>query len=97
MTIEDIRAKMEEINPNALTADGFDDCIVGYLEQCGKNAVFCYDAQKMAEKLASQCKQADSSLSDGDALEEAKEFLEFNTFGAYVGKNTPMWLFRFEE
>lgn len=99
MTPEEIFAKMEEINPDALTADGFDDCIVGYVERCGSPAVFCYDAQKMAEKLATQ--YAEEAKKSGeeidDAMGQAWEYLEFNTFGAFVGENMPMWLYRFAD
>ncbi len=99
MTPDEIFARMEEINPDALSADGFDDCIVGYVEQCGRPAVLLYDAQKMAEKLAKQFK--DEAKAEGrkceTPLEDAWEYLEFNTFGAFVGENMPMWLHRFED
>lgn len=98
MTPEEIREKMSQINPDALTADGFDECIIGYVEQPGRPAVFCYDAAKMAEQLAKDYENSASGepMSHDDALLSAWEYLEFNTFGAFVGENTPVWFYRFE-
>ena len=94
LTPEQIRCLMEEINPEALTPDGFDgnkfgydEAIMGYVEQCGKPAVYCYDAQKMAEILVGKFNMS---------WEAAYEWLEFNTFGAYISEHQPMWFYRFQ-
>ena len=95
MTIDEIRSMMEEINPEALMANGFDDCLVGYLEQCGQPAALCYDAEKMVEKVAREMQLQNPELSPEDARSNAQEYLDFNTFGSYNGPGSPMWLNRF--
>jgi hypothetical protein len=63
-----------------IKADGFDDCIVGVDLMKGRIA---YSKQKMVEQLV---------LVDGMSWEEAVEYLEFNTWSAYIGENTPIYL-----
>jgi hypothetical protein len=63
-----------------LFADGFDDCIVGVTG--GLSNCVVYDKKKMIEELVSQ---------DMDEI-DAIEYLEFNTWGAYVGENTPIYI-----
>jgi hypothetical protein len=74
--------RMDEINPDALKADGFDDCLIGICNTF-KGAVFLYDETKVIEKLMRR---------DGMTDEEAWEFYEFNILGAYVGDYTPIYL-----
>lgn len=62
-----------------LRADGFDDAIIGYEPNTMK---LVYDINKMVSILVAQ---------DMDE-EEAWEYLEFNTFCAYVGEKTPIYI-----
>jgi hypothetical protein len=84
-----------------LTCDDFDEAIMGYVERCGSPALVCYDAEKMAQILASQflADELKRGKSNGeaqdDALTAAWEYLDFNTFGSFVGENTPMFFYRF--
>jgi len=64
----------------AITADGFDDALVGFT--CGANIVAVYDVQKMVEILMAE---------DMDA-EAAVEFLDYNVIGSYVGEKTPVYI-----
>jgi|TARA_R110000824_G_scaffold53483_15_gene148137 hypothetical protein len=64
-----------------LFADGYDGAIVGVAAGFDSSRVV-YSAEKMADILVSR---------DGMDYEEAWEWLEFNTFGAYVGENTPIY------
>jgi hypothetical protein len=41
-----------------------------------------YNTEKMEKSLVEQ----------GMALDEAVEYLEFNTYGAYVGQDTPIYV-----
>lgn len=72
---------------NALFVEGFDDAIIGYSlirwekEGSGDYRVV-YDMDKMIDCL----------VKDGLPLEEAVEYLEFNTWGAYFGPNTPIYI-----
>lgn len=79
---------LKELNPECLTCDDFDEAIIGYVERCGSPPLVCYDAEKMAEIF-----MRDNKCS----YEEAMEYLNFNTFGAYVGEHTPMFFYKFPE
>ena len=62
-----------------LTADGFDDAVIGVLERAGSSSVVLYDAARCVELLVEQ----------GYTYEEALEHFYFNVSGAYVGPDTP--------
>jgi hypothetical protein len=70
--------KMSEL----ISMDGYNDCIVGIVEQFGKSPVLCYDKSKIIAKL----------MSDGMSEEEAEEFFDYNQLGAYVGEFTPCFI-----
>jgi hypothetical protein len=72
---------MKELNPDALKADGFDDCIVGIVDTFHGH-VFLYDKQKVIESL----------MRDDMTEEDALEFFEFNIVGSYVSTFTPVYL-----
>jgi hypothetical protein len=72
-------------NPDALLADGFEDAIVGVAERCSRPTLVVYDAERCIEILVER---------DGMDPEEAREFFEFNTLGAWMGENTPLFLWR---
>jgi hypothetical protein len=61
-----------------LFADGFDDAIIG-LETNSLRVV--YSKQKMIQLLL-----------DDMELDDAIEYLEFNTWSAYVGEQTPIYV-----
>lgn len=76
----------EELSENhgtdILFADGYDNAIIGVCIGFDSGRVV-YDAEKMVDICAKDLQ------SDQD---EALEFLEFNTFGAYVGERTPLYV-----
>lgn len=65
-------------------AEQFDSCIVGVVYRCGMDPVVCYDEEKVIQSLEQS----------GMDREEAEEFFSFNTAGAYVGPQTPVFLTR---
>jgi hypothetical protein len=71
-------------NEEMLFADGFDEAIVGVAERCSQPALVVYDAEKCIDILVSQ----------GMDKTEAIEFFNFNTLGAWVGENTPLFLWK---
>jgi len=74
----------ERFGSDLLFADGFDCAIIGVA--CGHDSGrVVYDCEKMVKAFMK---------SNGCDYEESLEFLEFNTFGAYVGDNTPLYLWR---
>jgi hypothetical protein len=77
------RELVAEANPEALFADGFEDAIIGYAERCGQNALVVYDAWKCVEILVTR---------DGMNPEDAMDFFRFNTLGAWMGVNTPLFM-----
>ena len=65
-----------------LTADGFDDAIIGIGERCGKDPLVVYSVEKCLEILRSQ----------GMDETEAQEYFNFNVLGSWAGEGTPMWM-----
>jgi hypothetical protein len=59
--------------------DGYDDCVIGVIEQFGRPPIICYDRSLVIQKL----------MKDGMSDEEAEEFFEYNQIGAYMGEFTP--------
>jgi hypothetical protein len=78
---DEIREQLAEENPEALLADGLEDALVGIARQQYKPALALYDRNKCIKILFDQ----------GCTLEEAEEYFEFNTQGAWVGENTPVF------
>ena len=65
-----------------LFADGYDDAIIGVAIGFDASRVI-YDVQKMIESC-----MKNSNIS----YDEAAEWLDYNTFGAYVGPDTPIYM-----
>lgn len=68
---------------DVLFADGFDSAIIGFDPNLWR---VVYSRQKCIEVL----------VQDGITEEEAIDYLEYNTFNAYVGEKTPVWVEGFE-
>lgn len=62
--------------------DGFDDCIIGFVEQFGRPPILAYDTRKVIKKL----------MESGMTYDEADEYFQFNQIGAYVGEQTPAFV-----
>lgn len=85
MTGDELVDWVAEHNGEALLADGFDAALIGVADRCGQPSLVVYDAQKCIEILIER---------DGMTPEDAREFFEFNTLGAWAGQNTPLFLWR---
>ena len=68
------------MSDGALLADGFEDAFIGFGTRFTYD-VAVYDYNKCIEILAKEMSQ-----------EDAEEYFEFNTRGAYVGENTPVFV-----
>jgi len=81
------REEIAAADPDILFADGFDDALIGYTDSWGAENSRCiravYDYTKCVEVLTNR---------DGASYEDAVEYLEFNTLGAYVGARTPVFV-----
>jgi len=84
MSDDEIYAHLEEMNPDALVADGFESAYVGHtvLGPCGPVRAV-YDAYKCIDVLVED---------EGMTTVEAMEFLDFNVFGAHMGEHTPIFV-----
>jgi len=67
--------------------DGYEDCVIGVVEQYGRPHILCYDKTKILAKL----------MNDGMTDDEAEEYFEYNQIGAYVGESTPCFLIMMTE
>jgi len=77
---EIIKEELSYINEQALFANGFDDALLG-IDMLDYIAV--YDADKCLDIL----------MQTSDMTrEEAEEYFEFNTLGAYMGEYTPRFV-----
>jgi hypothetical protein len=78
---DEIRTWIEEQNPLALLADGFEAAIIGVgCQGCGTPLVI-YDSEKCIEILHNQMSE-----------EEAMDFFDYNVTGGYVGENGPIFM-----
>lgn len=75
----------EEYGEHLLFADGFDTAIIAIATYDNDRVV--YDIPKMVEITMLDLKCDES---------EAREYLEFNTFTAWVGSNTPSYVYPVE-
>lgn len=79
---DDLFDDLAEENPEALLADGFESCLLGYTCNHHHPVVAVYDLGQCVRKL----------MDDGLSEDEAVEYLSFNTLGAYVGFNGPLFV-----
>ena len=73
-------------NEESLLADGFDDAIIGMVEDFHHTPVVLYDKDRCIDILAEDMPR-----------EEAIEYFEFNVIGSYVGENTPKFAMLFNK
>ncbi|QDP63085.1 MAG: hypothetical protein GOVbin2277_12 [Prokaryotic dsDNA virus sp.] len=84
MTIEtptsgEIIETLEELNPEAILYDGFDDAVVGMIARCGTEPLALYDREKCIEIL----------MAKGASHEEAEDYFCYNVEGCWAGPHTP--------
>ena len=66
-----------------LLADGFEKAIIGVARRCGEDPIVCYDRAKCIKILIKRDKMT---------WLEAEEYFTFNVEGAWVGKQTPVFM-----
>jgi len=84
------RVALAAIDEEIICADGFDEAIIGWTDSwTGKSRVprSVYSVSKCVSIL----------MDGGSSFEHALEYLEFNTFGAYVGERSPIFVYDLEE
>jgi hypothetical protein len=70
---------------NFMKADGFDDCIIGVSHRFGEPLILAYDEEKVIKKLMKRDKMT---------RETALEYYTYNIIGAWMGKQTPLFIER---
>jgi hypothetical protein len=77
--IESLKNTISDLNPDALLADGFDDSLAGF-DTHGRAIYF---ADSIIQTLIER---------DGMESEEAMEYFSFNIECAFMGENTPIYM-----
>lgn len=77
----------ENHDEETIYMDGFDDALLGLGTQFNRDLAI-YDYERCIEILMNR---------DDMTYEEAKEFMEFNVVGSYLGDHTPVFLTFFED
>ena len=75
---------LSEANPDALTPDGLESAYIGHTTGGCRPSVAVYDVEKCIRAV----------MKRGLTRDQAEEYLEHNTFCAYVGENGPLYLVR---
>lgn len=81
------REEVAEINPDALTCDGFDEAIIGMAERINLGPVVAYSVEKILDILINR---------DGMTYEEAIEYYDYNVVGAWMGEFTPVFITNYQ-
>ncbi len=72
---------------DALTMDGYDDCVIGILERFGMEPIVLYDKERVLQKF----------MDDGAfTYEDAIDFYSYNQLGSWLGELTPGFVVRLE-
>lgn len=80
---EEIRRQLAEENEEALLCDGLDEGLIGTAYRFGMaGQVALYDIDKCIEVFMNR---------DGMTEDEAREWMDFNVLGAWMGEGTPMF------
>ena len=70
---------LEEVY-GAIKLDGFDNCIIGVVEEFGNGPRILYSKEKIIDELCEEMTR-----------EEALEYYDFNILGGYFGEQNPVF------
>jgi hypothetical protein len=76
--------QVAEYNEEALLIDGFEEALMGVAERINLTPVAAYNVDKILEILIER---------DGMTSDEALEYFEYNIIGAWMGENTPIFIY----
>jgi len=77
--VDKLLERISEINPEALYPTNMKNAVIGRVERFGMQPLILLDREKCIEIL----------MDDGMDEDEAEEFFEYNTIGAWMGEGTP--------
>lgn len=83
--IDEILDYISNLNPDALKVTGFDEAIIGVTSRMKMKVLLAYDVGTIIDILIER---------DGMTFEEAREYYEFNIFGAWLGEGSPIFIDR---
>lgn len=75
------RSLLDEFAEGAVILEGFDNCIIGIVEEFAVGQRILYSKEKIINEL---CKDM--------TLDEALEYYDFNILGGYFGEQNPIFL-----
>jgi len=81
MTIE--KDDINEYAEGAVILDGFDDAIIGIVEEFGNGPRLLYSKEKILTILCNR---------DEMSIEDAEDFYGYNIVGLYAGEQNPVFL-----
>jgi len=81
--LEEINNQLEIMEESALTADGFEDAILGIETSMNSKPRVVYSITECINILMERDKMTYS---------EAMEYFSYNVDGAYMGEQTPVWV-----
>lgn len=102
------KATLDEIiavDENLLIADGYNDAIIGYAETSEGEKMVLYDSDKciavLQKDFEKETKERHPEKTqeeiDRQTYEDAVEYFEYNTIGAYFGDKTPAFAILIQE
>ena len=97
-TTRNLRTELSELFDTPLlfldSPHNADEAILGVLDRPSETPFVVYDRGKLITQLADEFRASDPEYvsSPAQAYEDAEEYLEFNTFSAWVGPHTPGFL-----
>ena len=74
---------IDEYADGAILLDGFEDCIIGIVEEFGNGRRILYSKDMILDKLQTR---------DGMTSSEAEEFYEYNILGLHAGEQNAVFL-----
>ena len=77
-----VKASLSRLNPEAVLAGGFDDALIGYAET-EKGFVALYSVQRCIKVL-----ETEQGIDELDA----REHLDVNVIGSFLGEYTPLFV-----
>ena len=81
--LETVNQFLEDADMSALSADGFDDAIIGVVNDFNSEPRIAYSITECINILMKR---------DGMTYIDAMEYFSYNVQGAYMGKQTPVWV-----
>lgn len=84
MNADEIREHLADVNPEAILAVGFEKALLGLAHRCGKPPLAAYSVKRCIDIIMAE---------HGVRYEDAIQIFEFNVAGAWVGEQTPVWVY----